>query len=240
MKMDVSERLFKKNSRKSAKNHFSIVPEIDPLIDSLIFKVNSSNIFNYKNETFIRQLELCKHKLSSMYYHKNRIHLLEKSYKKELKLSIPQTGVDNTILSIETPDIIFEFESFLFQTKAFLDVYSKLIGIYFNQKPYNIKRLKKLLSDNTNIKAKLLMKILNKNWIDQFTSKNENISMRDIVTHYSKLNNSPFGILVIKKKKKDTIGVAVEGKKIRDYTRMILKNSKSLLKKSTLTILKEI
>jgi len=238
--MNNKKIIVKKSSKKDSIEHFLVVPDVDPMIISLVSKIDFSKLLEQEKNELKKQMHLCKHKLQAMAYHKNRISVLEKNYKKVLKSSIRQIRDKESIIVTEVPDIAFEFESFLFQTKAFLDIYSRLVGKHFKHTPSSIKKLKKILVNNKDVKSRILLKLLSKRWINYFISKDKfNISMRDIVAHYSKLNISPFGIIVINQKKRDTLLTTVGDKRIRDLISSIFKNSKKLLKKSILILLLE-
>ena len=80
----------RKGSRKKDIENYLIVPEVDPLVESLTSKIVSSQIPSLKKKKMLVNLHICKHKLCAMVYHKERIRLLEKKYKKVLKSSIHQ------------------------------------------------------------------------------------------------------------------------------------------------------
>jgi len=59
----------------------------------------------------------------------------------------------NVTLASLTPEIMFEFEAYLFQFKALLDMFASALGKVYKQNPSNIKKLIKILDDNSKLES---------------------------------------------------------------------------------------
>ena len=118
-----------------------------------------------------------------------------------------------------TPEIMFEFEAYLFQCKALLDILSQVIGDFFDSHPSNIRKLKHFLLNKKENRAFDLLKLLEKNnWLKEFdSSDNFKKSKRDIVAHYSNIEISAMNIQKLDAKRFNTIRTKVEEKYVIDY-----------------------
>jgi len=211
--------------------------ELD-FINEIKEKICFSSLEEDQIKEIIEKLDICKHKLEGMIYHRNMVNKIEKEYKYLLTQDIKQLGEPDFIYVKEAKELIFEFESFLFQTKAFLDIYSQMIGMYFKNKPSNIKKLLKVLNEQSNeVPKRLKALITGAEWIKDFHPQNSfEKSMRDIIAHYSRLRITPLKIKIEDHKKVNThrhqIKHAGRDDLIVNFAYGRVKDSKKLLKKS--------
>jgi len=147
-------------------------------------------------------IESVIHKLRCLRYHlDNYIKLEEKYLKIARKYSKYEIYFKDEILrdmpiAFTPNEPIYEFEAFCFQMKACLDIFSKSVGLHFNEKPSNISKLKKVLKQKKNPSAKRILDILNENeWLKEYKSTEIKKTIRDIIAHYSKLRVSGMWII---------------------------------------------
>jgi len=221
-------RHFKGFSRR----HWISSPRFDFIYD-FIDKLEKFQDLSLSQKRFIKKkLISCRYKLCALEYHDKNIVRIEKEYKKTLK-NILKNPSFKEFASIETiiPEIMFEFEAFLFQCKAFLDIYSQAVGNFFGQKPTNIKKLKKVLMSRKEAPAYKLLKLLEKSiWLTEFeSSKQFKKTKRDIITHYSIIKLSCISVQKLERKKFNTIRTKIENKLVLDYTRTMIKRLRILM-----------
>lgn len=183
----------------------------------------------------------CGHKIQSIKYHLDNYLMWEKRYIKNFKEALKCIPIKNLTIGSETPNLIFEYESFIIQFKACLDIYSQAVGRLFKQNPSDICGLKNVLEgNNSNQKAKRILELIRKNkeWLDEFKSRQDFKSDRDKVTHYSVVNlgtlnvnkkNNKFRV-IIHLKKKDMI--------LKNYLGERLKNLELFIQETTTLIRK--
>jgi hypothetical protein len=161
--------------------------EISNLLQPLTkIKWNESDMWENRVRKRINKLV---HKLSALQFHTN----LFKSFEKNTETNYTKYLAANTTMNkiYDDPHLIFNVESFLFQSKSCLDVFAQMIAYIFKFKisTYGrdgddlIKILKQEPSKNHPEHAKQVIEIIQKNriWVKEL------IDMRDEVTHYSDL-----------------------------------------------------
>lgn len=189
----------------------------------------------------IDRFRCCGHKIQSIKYHLDNYLMWEKRYIKTFKEALKCIPIKNLTMGGETPNLIFEYESFIIQFKACLDIYSQAVGRLFKQTPSDMSSLKKVLEDNnSNKKAKRILRLIRKNndWLDEFKSRPDFKSDRDKVTHYSIVNLGTLNVnkknnrfrVIIHLKKKDII--------LKKYLEEMLKNLELFIQKTTVIIRK--
>jgi hypothetical protein len=229
--LDSLQDLIKAYPRFS-RRHWITSPRFD-FVYRFINKTNEHEKMPDNQKNYIKnKLVSCRFKMCSLDYHDKRIHEIEKRYKKTIRnvLKDPKIKSPITMVTI-VPEIIFEFEAFLFQCKAFLDIYSQAIGNFFNQKPSNIKKLKSVLCESNDICKTKILNLLEKNkWLNEFQSTQEfGKTKRDIVAHYSTIQISPLNIIKKDEKKFSTVRTRIDNKFVLVYTRQMISKIKSLL-----------
>lgn len=229
-----------KHLPKFSRKHWISSPRFDFIYPFIKKLEESPNLSTQQKEFIKKKLISCRYKLCSLEYHDRNIAKIEKEYKKTLKniLKNPSFKEKSTIATV-TPEVNFEFEAFLFQCKAFLDIYSQAIGYLFNQRPSNLKKLRGILSDRKELLASDLSKLLEKNkWLKEFDSSEQfKKTKRDIIAHYSAINLSSIKVQKIEKKTSYTTRTKVEDKLVLDYTRNIMRRMNTLMK-DTIDIIK--
>ena len=198
-------------------------------------------IHNYRHSFNKTELELseklssCLTKLMAVNYHKTELSKASKrniNFSKKFMKKFNFRGIGYSYTPL---DMIFEFEAFVLQTQAFLSIFSTVVGIYFGQRPSNIKRLKKVLSKNESIEANKILEILEKNeWLKDFESNENSKSLRDIVAHYSEVKTT--GFFIDKRCGKGKIErpkIGCSGKEdLEEYSEFIYNNLVNLVKES--------
>jgi hypothetical protein len=135
------------------------------------------------------RIDKLRHKLDALQYHTG----LFKSVEMDTENSWKKNMVANISLNkiFDDPRLIYNFESFLFQSKSCLDVFAQIIA-------YSFKSQITSYADNGDRLVKILEKEPSKNY-PQYASKvidlikenrswvKELVEMRDEVTHYSDL-----------------------------------------------------
>lgn len=217
---------------KFSRKHWILSPRFDFIYHFIEKLEQNKNLSNSQKEFIKKKLISCRYKLCSLEYHDKNIVKIEKEYKKTLKNILKNPLFkEPTTMTIEIPEIIFEFEAFLFQCKAFLDIYSQAIGNLFGERPSNIKRLKKVLSSCKEQPALDLLNLLERNkWIKEFDSSEQfKKTKRDIIAHYSVISLSPINIQKIGKRRSNTVRTKIENKLVLDYTRTMIKRMRKLM-----------
>jgi len=220
-------RHFKRFSRR----HWILSPRFDFIYD-FIDKLEKFQDLSLSQKRFIKKKFIsCRYKLCALEYHEKKVREIEKKYKKILKSMLNQLFKEKATLATITPEILFEFEAYLFQCKAFLDIYSQAIGNFFQQRPTNIKRLKRLLRTQKDQLASELLRLVEKNkWLEEFDSSSQfKKSKRDIVAHYSVINLSWINVQKLDRKKFNTIRTRVGGKMVLDYMWKMTKEMRTLM-----------
>jgi len=206
----------------------------------------------YRNENQLRKMysdvdsiidgfRSCGHKIQSLQYHLDNYFLWEEKYVKNFKKALKCIPLENLTMGGVTPNLIFEYESFLFQFKACLDMFSRAVGRLFKQKPSNISKLKNALKNhNSNDKAKKMLGLISKNegWLREFNSDQNFRSDRDKVAHYNIVN---LGNLNVNKRNDEfriIINLEKENMTLKEYLEKRLKNLKLFLQE-TITIIRE-
>jgi hypothetical protein len=186
-----------------------------------------------------KRVDKLYHKLNAMKYHTysfiNFERESEENYKKYL--------VANTTLNkvFDNPHLIYNTESFLFQSKSCLDVFAQIIAYSFKftistYRKYGedlINILKKEPSKNYPEYAKNIIKIIqcNKPWIKEL------VEMRNEVTHYSDLVGLSC-FLIKKSEENDKIATIyypamTDGERVPKYMDKIWTNIQNLIHDST-------
>ncbi|MDD5692191.1 MAG: hypothetical protein PHP10_03320 [Candidatus Omnitrophica bacterium] len=175
-------------------------------------------------------------KIDAMDYHLKRIKELRDLYLSESRKSLQFAPNEySTGICMNTDKIIFEFESFLFQADACLNIFSRSFRFYLKQESKSTKTLKiKILellkkphfSKDKELKA--VSDILNRaSWLSEFE---QNQSKRDKIVHYGKLEIIPFQVCKAGKINKEFIGESSLGKiSLIEYSEGILKNTLNLI-----------
>lgn len=160
--------------------------EIDGFLDKVEFK----------NEYQKKLFDICKFKVKIVTFLFFRIEGLDKKYAEMIKLKLKNNQNEQLVRSygdifVYTPYMLKnEFQSLMFQAKSFLDIYSRAVGLYFQEHPPNkIKSLSSVVEEKSNSGDKLAIKLFNviKN-SEQLKGialdpDNGKKSLRDIVTH---------------------------------------------------------
>lgn len=137
------------------------------------------------------------------------------------------------------PDVpLCEFEAFLFQMRACLEIFSKTIGFFFNETPTKIRTLKKVLAQKKKFEyqkypnaGKILDILSNHDWLKEYESKGTEKCMRDIVTHYSTFMLKTSKILIPEKaSKKKPEKLMYKKKLLREIMEDSYKNFLRLIK----------
>lgn len=175
-----------------------------PLIDSLDQQIRA--IFNEKKpslvykkidnkEDFKKRFWLCIRKMQALWYHFNNILILEGEYINkitEFHKVVPYTGGYE---AFSPEKMEFEFEAFLLQSKACLDVFSRSFKPYLKNESSNTKKLKKELEKHVTDQTcqKILNELKKAKWLEEFELK-EPWTYRDIIAHRGKISISPINI----------------------------------------------
>jgi hypothetical protein len=196
-----------------------------------LLKLNkiSHSFRNYKHNELYDSTNDVLIKICALNYHLSNYLIKEKKHLQRAKEYI-KVGTGGMAFEYIPSELTFEFEAFLFQTKACFDIFSKSIGNYFGQNPSNTKRLKKVLlqfkSDPLAMKINLILE--RNKWLNEFEKEK---SIRDIIAHYSSLHISGFLVDIRDeldgKKKRRQINKCKIGKKtlarvMDDYYKKIL------------------
>ncbi len=216
---------------KFSRRHWIISNRFDFIYD-FIKKIEQSNELTTTQKEFIKKkLVACRFKLCSLEYHDRNIAVIEKKYKKTLTNMLKHPSFDKpTTFATITPEVAFEFEAFLLQCKALLDIYSQAIGYFFHEKPSNIKKLKNVLLVKKNQFALDLLELLKSKWLEEFaTSESLKKTKRDIIAHYSMIDLSNINIQKLGPKRFNTIRTKVDDKLVIDYTRDIISKARTLI-----------
>lgn len=146
-----------------------------------------------------------KIELRPLQYHSNSFKYFEREIEKDWKTNIVGNISMNKI--INNPGLIYNLESFLFQSKSCLDVLAQLIAYSFKFRITSygdngnglIQILKKPSKNNPEY-AKKMIAIIDKNkpWVKEL------VVMRDEVTHYSDLEGLSC-FLIKRSEKKDIV-----------------------------------
>ncbi|MBI2655891.1 hypothetical protein HYX06_05725 [Candidatus Woesearchaeota archaeon] len=200
------------------RRHYGIT-KVDYIYDFIKKIDENPNISNHKKEYLRVKLVSCRYKLCALMYHERNIRYTEKKYKKALISISRQLIKGKGTFATNAPEIMFEFEAYLLQCKAFLDIFSQLLGSFSEHNPSNMKKLKKILLLRKDPLAQDLLRLIRKNtWLIDFDSSESLIkTKRDIVAHYSNLELSAINIQRLDIKKFNTIRTKVEDKYVIDY-----------------------
>lgn len=156
----------------------------------------------------------CEHKLRAMRHQTNNLEVMEDAYIKKTKEMMDLVPIENFTSATMTPEVTYEFEAFLFQAKACLDMFAKSVGMIYKQTPSKIGRLRNILKrlEGKPLASEILTIIDKNSWIVDFESEEGRRSLRDIVTHYGTLKHSSLNI--VKRNGKDYIDLRVSIKEI--------------------------
>ena len=136
-----------------------------------------------------KRLEKLHHKLDAIKYHIESFKSYERNVETELRNHVVANTTKNKIY--DDPLLIYNFESFLFQSKSCLDVLSQLLAYCFKEKITTFGNhgndlinllQKKSKKDNSKEKRSMIDVIQgSRNWVKDL------VEMRDEVTHFSDL-----------------------------------------------------
>jgi len=226
-----------------ARKHWIISPDYDFVYDYLKEIDKSTKLSENQKKFMDVKLIACRNKLCSLQYHLFNLRKFEQKYKRSFKGILNSLGAKNMTFASITPEVMFEFEAYLFQFKALLDIFSAAVGKVYGQNPSNIKKLTKILEQKSKLKsAKKLKSLINKNnWLKEFESGDEfNKSKRDIVAHFSNISLSTMNVIKIDPMRFKTIKSKVEGRDVNKYMKNMNKKITVFLKESMKIILEEI
>lgn len=180
-----------------------LVESLDQQLRDIINEKKASSLLKKldNKEDFQKRVWRCIWKMQALWYHSNNILTLEEEYKhkiKEFHKTFPYTG-GYEAFSTEKEEL--EFEAFILQSKACLDVFSRSFKPYLKNESKNTKRLKKELRKHINepICQKILHELENAKWLEEFEKK-EPKTYRDFIAHYGKISISPINIYPYGKK----------------------------------------
>jgi hypothetical protein len=156
-----------------------------------------------------KRIDKLHHKLDAMRYHTYFFKKFERTTKEGYKNYLVANTTLNKILN--SPHLIYNTESFLFQSKSCLDVFAQIVAYSFkfqirsygNHGDDLIRILKKESSKQVPKYAKKVIESIEKNkpWVKEL------VEMRDEVTHYSDLEG--LSCFIIKKSDKKDIVATV-------------------------------
>ncbi len=163
---------------------------ISKMIKSVSSGMNTLSLSTAVKQDFVKRINDVDHKLHAVKYHLSNYERAESDKIKEFsKKYKPPAGVQ---MVIEEPRLIYEIESFLFQTKSCLDVLSQVLKPAFgftycsfgDKGDDTINQLKNNCPTKLAIYADKIIKLIEDAqdaWLVEL------IKMRDEVTHYSRL-----------------------------------------------------
>lgn len=172
-----------------------------PLIDSLDQQIRDERKLSLAfketgdKKDFQKRVWRCIWKMQAVWYHFNNILTLEEEYTRKIKEFHKRFPYSGAYEAFSTEKEELEFEAFLFQSKACLDVFSRSFKPYLKNEPSNTKTLKKVLKRHM-VDAtcqRILGELENAKWLEEFEKK-EPKTYRDIVSHYRKISISPINI----------------------------------------------
>lgn len=234
--------------------------QIDKLLEELadIFseKVKSENLrkIEFKID-FRNSIGSVIHKMSAMWYHYNNIVALEEEYQNKIKEyheKVPLAGWE----SIGVEKIEFEFEAFLMQAKACLDIFSRSFKFYLKSvNPRDTKDLKKFLENPDQYKLsgkketceKILAELKSAEWLKDFERREEETtykSRRDRVAHRGKIPITPINLFIQKISHEHEAKIAgvitpptIDKIPLKSYTEKLMTNIFNLVESCYLVLL---
>lgn len=239
-------------------------PRIEKLLDKLneIFseKVESENLrkIGFKIE-YRNSIDGVIHKMSAMWYHYSNIVALEEEYENKIKEyheKVPLAGWE----AVGVEKIEFEFEAFLMQAKACLDIFSRTFKFYFrNIDARDTKDLREKLEKclrepeipqiigKKEMCEKILAELKSAEWLKDFESReNETTykSRRDRVAHRGKIPITPINLYIQKQSHESEVKIAgvispptIDKVPLKSYTEKLMDNIFGLVERCYLILL---
>jgi hypothetical protein len=169
----------------------------EDLDDTIVEIIKPAKAFaiDSENKKLIQKLTDCSHKLHAVRYHLNtivteideRVSEFEKNYQANAGIAI----------ELENPRLIFETEAFLFQVKSSIDLLAQALGCVVP--PINsVQTFRKKRVDGKEHAGGTVIDALRKNGFEELGNVFEEhranwiqelVTMRDTITHYSRLRD---------------------------------------------------
>lgn len=163
---------------------------ISQMIKSVSTGMNTLSLSSTAKQDFAKCISDIDHKLHAVKYHMNNYEQAESNRIKELSNNYqPPAGAQ---MVVKEPQLVYEVEAFLFQTKSFLDVLSWVLKPVFgftycsfgDKGDDTIKQLKNNCPAKLATYAEKIIRLIEDTQDEWLV---ELIKMRNEVTHYSKL-----------------------------------------------------